>query len=392
MKKVSIVIPIYNAEDFLGYCLNSVLSQTYTNFEAILVNDCSTDKSLQICKSFANLDERFKVVNLAVNGGVSNARNIGIKQSTGDYLTLIDSDDVVDLQYIEKMVNAMDKYQTKLVVSNLLMVDFLNPDKKWSLNASSYSNHQPAVISKQEFLDNAMTLIWKTSLLESGCGKMVDLKLWKQNNITLDTGLSLGEDFMANLKYYSVANGVVFLNEDLYYYNNIEGSNSLSHIFREDIFTTKMYLAKELQKWLGDLKRRNHEEKKNFYNYCAAYGITSIENVLMSNISQKTKRDHIGKILDSKEFIQYVKEATYIKHGDWKKMILNHDETALSSIKISNLQNIEGGSYINKIARRSVSFYYTKIKHDTIKMKKINNEITMNGVKNTIKNHLRKKN
>ena len=84
MKKVSIVVPIYNSEKYLGYCINSILSQTYTNIEVILVNDGSKDDSINICNNYAEIDPRVKVIDIQ-NSGVSHARNIGIENATGYY-------------------------------------------------------------------------------------------------------------------------------------------------------------------------------------------------------------------------------------------------------------------------------------------------------------------
>ena len=87
MKKVSVVVPVYNAEKYLGYCINSILSQTYSNIELILVNDGSTDSSISICNNYALIDDRVKVINIK-NSGVSYARNMGIKCASGYYLQL----------------------------------------------------------------------------------------------------------------------------------------------------------------------------------------------------------------------------------------------------------------------------------------------------------------
>lgn len=109
MVKVSVVIPVYNSAIFLKDCLESLLKQTLSEIEIICINDGSTDNSLEILKSYAEKDERIKVVNKK-NEGQSIARNIGINMACGEYLGFVDSDDWVDLDYFEKLYNAAQKY------------------------------------------------------------------------------------------------------------------------------------------------------------------------------------------------------------------------------------------------------------------------------------------
>ena len=93
--KISIIIPVYNSQQYLKKCLDSIKIQTYKNLEVILVDDGSTDNSLEICKNYAKKDQRFKVFHKK-NGGTSSARNYGLKQVTGDYITFMDNDDYVN--------------------------------------------------------------------------------------------------------------------------------------------------------------------------------------------------------------------------------------------------------------------------------------------------------
>ncbi len=100
---VSVIVPVYNVEKYLEECVNSLTSQTYSNLEILLIDDGSTDGSGNICDSLAKEDARIRVFHLQ-NGGVSNARNFGIENAKGEYLSFVDSDDWVDLDMYEKMV------------------------------------------------------------------------------------------------------------------------------------------------------------------------------------------------------------------------------------------------------------------------------------------------
>ena len=105
-KLISIIIPVYNIEKYLGECLDSILNQTYQNFEIILVDDCSTDSSFNICNEYASKDKRIKVIQNDVNsGGCGIPRNIGLKHIKGDYVTFIDGDDLIPTNYLQVLIN-----------------------------------------------------------------------------------------------------------------------------------------------------------------------------------------------------------------------------------------------------------------------------------------------
>src|SRR3954447_16249370 len=108
MPRVSVVVPIYNVEDYLAECLESLAAQTFEDLEVIMVDDGSTDGSAAIAESFAARDPRFKLVR-RVNGGLSAARNTGIEAATGEFLAFVDSDDLVAPDAYEKLVGTLDK-------------------------------------------------------------------------------------------------------------------------------------------------------------------------------------------------------------------------------------------------------------------------------------------
>lgn len=108
-KKISIIIPVYNAERFLRRCLDSVLNQSYSNWECIIVDDGSKDSSFAICDEYVKTDSRFKVIHKE-NGGVSEARNIGLSQLSGEWVTFVDSDDELTLDALKYFTEGMERY------------------------------------------------------------------------------------------------------------------------------------------------------------------------------------------------------------------------------------------------------------------------------------------
>lgn len=118
MPKISVIIPIYNVEKYLEKCLKSVVKQTLKDIEIICINDGSTDKSLEILKNFAQNDNRIKIINQK-NSGPSIARNKGIKCAQGEYVSFIDSDDYIDLDFLEKLYNSAKKYDADIAVGGI---------------------------------------------------------------------------------------------------------------------------------------------------------------------------------------------------------------------------------------------------------------------------------
>ena len=106
MSKISVIVPIYNAEAYLNRCLDSIINQTYSDLEIILINDGSTDNSLDICLEYASKDKRIVVYN-QTNKGISKARNKGIELATGDYIGFVDSDDIISPRMYETLYNLM---------------------------------------------------------------------------------------------------------------------------------------------------------------------------------------------------------------------------------------------------------------------------------------------
>ena len=115
MAKVSIIVPIYNVEPYLAKCIDSILEQTYKDFECILVNDGSTDNCGEICEQYANKDDKIKVV-YKENGGLSSARNAGLDLATGEYVCFIDSDDYIHCKYLEALMSAMTAHNTSMAL------------------------------------------------------------------------------------------------------------------------------------------------------------------------------------------------------------------------------------------------------------------------------------
>lgn len=123
--KISVIVPIYNVEKYLKYCLNSILEQTYENLEIILVDDGATDGCAEICDEYKLKDGRIKVIH-KTNGGLADARNTGLKQATGEYISFIDSDDYIYPTFYEELYNIMKKYNSDISECEFMRINVDN--------------------------------------------------------------------------------------------------------------------------------------------------------------------------------------------------------------------------------------------------------------------------
>lgn len=233
MVKVSIIIPIYNAETYLRKCFDSIKQQTFSDYEVIAINDGSTDQSGDICDQYASMDKRFKVIHKK-NEGVSIARNLGINEARGEYITFIDSDDWVEVDYLQVMTNAIS-FNCDLVVSGIIN-EF--PDGTISL----LSTHAAQFSST-----NASQLhdLIKSRLYFGPCNKLYKTAVIKHNNITFPIDISYGEDRIFNYNYIKSVANICQLDYSGYHYIK-QDSGTLTTIPRPNMFELEYSQWKEL--------------------------------------------------------------------------------------------------------------------------------------------------
>lgn len=135
---ITVVVPIYNVENYLAKCLDSIISQTYKNLEIICVDDCGVDGSMKILEQYANKDSRIKIISHDLNKGLGPARNTGQDAATGDYILFVDSDDTINLDILDKMLNSALKYNSDMVFANTRLVYEVESVKKRAENIQKY--------------------------------------------------------------------------------------------------------------------------------------------------------------------------------------------------------------------------------------------------------------
>lgn len=207
---ISIIVPVYNVEKHLNNCIDSIINQTYKNIEIILVDDGSKDNSSKICDNYINTDNRVKVFH-KTNGGLSSTRNCGITNSTGEYITFIDSDDDIETYYVEYLYELIKKYKTKMSIAAYTIVS-----KNRTNNIGN--GYKEELLNTEAALSR---LLCEDGFTVSACAKLYKKSLF--NNIKFPEG-KLCEDNGTTYKLIMKCKKIAYGNKSIYNYYKRENS------------------------------------------------------------------------------------------------------------------------------------------------------------------------
>lgn len=249
---ITVIIPVYNVEPYIRRCLDSVISQTYTDLEILLVDDGSTDLSGTICDEYAISDERIKVIHKE-NGGLSDARNVAIEQMKGTYVTFIDSDDWVSPRYVELMYLALRESGSNLVICDHIRgndvhyrfderipLDHSDSSRRLQLleclHAVTYTSEEALHRWHGEYKD-IETFAW---------GKLYQSRLFLESGIRYPKGYYY-EDTIVTHRLYAQAGTVTYIGPKLYYY--YQRSGSIMNSFSVKQMKDMLYMQELRLKW-----------------------------------------------------------------------------------------------------------------------------------------------
>ena len=294
---ISIIIPVYKVEAYLPQCLDSILAQTYTNYEVILVDDGSPDDSGAICDEYAEKDERIRVVHQK-NSGVSVARNVGIEQANGEWITFIDSDDWVSPNYL-KNFRLDDAEGLDLVIQGL---EYYDHRKDCFFGAWSFRDCE--LRSEKFRLGFA-----ENRLMHVGfpIGKAYIKKLLVQNKLRFDSRLSFHEDHIFVLDYYRLCRTICLVDATDYKYRCYHTGTSLSskrHSWE------KMNLAgdemlKRFVAMRGRYFAEGSMEENKLYDFAYSCKVTAADTIILSDMSYKDKKEAFGRVISKRDIRQY---------------------------------------------------------------------------------------
>lgn len=241
---VSIVVPVYKVEKYIRECIDSILKQTYQNYELILVDDGSPDRCGEICEDYKKKNEKIQVIHKQ-NGGLSDARNAGTKIAKGEYITYIDSDDYVSENYLEKLVSAAVKYDADFVQGNYTREAF----------HSTVGNEEHVFASDQAF---RKLLTWDTVMVYAWA-KLYRLSMFQ--NIEYPVG-RLNEDCCTTYKLILNSNKVVCIDDEIYYYR-ITPNSILTSKFNVKRFEL-WKVPEEIKAYLGN-QAKSYKDELEYY-------------------------------------------------------------------------------------------------------------------------------
>lgn len=229
--KVSIIIPVYNAQEYLQECIDSVLGQSFSNIEVVLVDDGSKDDSGKICDEYASKDGRVNVIHQA-NAGVSVARNKGIEAANGEWIMFVDSDDFITSDAVGKMIGQVTKAECQNIIAN-----FLEDGKGLTGNVVEFDLSEyrdgfwgGCIAGPDMFGPVYPEKLRQLPYLGTPCAKLFLRKTIVENNIRFPLDVRFGEDSIFNMYVFKYAEKVVFVDEPVYVYRKHEGSLCTSNI------------------------------------------------------------------------------------------------------------------------------------------------------------------
>ncbi len=326
MKKISVIVPIYNAEKYLEKCIESIMSQTYKDIELILVNDGSTDNSEKIINKYVNSKDINVIYVKKENGGLSDARNFGLKYATGDYYAFIDSDDYIEKKTFEEM----SKYMEEKYDMIKMKIKKVNEEGK-----VLEENFSPTFTNKtgEEAFD---ILCWQDKMTEVAWGYIYRAKFWKDNKFEYAKGL-YHEDF--GLTPLIMLNAKKVASTNIYGYNYVQTANSMVRDNKEKAFIRAKDLLKHYDNMIKvindyDITKKSKENIKQYYTNSIILAIDNLntnkekeeyindikERGMIKNIKVKNFRQAM------KKFLLIINMKLYLRLKKWTKEKGNNND------------------------------------------------------------------
>jgi glycosyltransferase involved in cell wall biosynthesis len=277
--KISIIIPVYNVQVYLNQCINSVVSQSYDDLEIILVDDGSTDNSPRICDDFVLKDDRIKVIHKQ-NGGVSSARNAGLNMASGDFIQFVDSDDYIEHNMCEVLINTLSKNKADLAMCGFFLINNEIVRKCF---------FRKGVFKRLSDLKNDFSSLYINCFFNSPFNK-----LYRKNLIAsyFDEQLSLGEDLIFNLNYMKNCTSIAITDKCLY--NYVTGNpNSLTSKYRGNMFDIIMLIFQSINEFCDD-KVGTDVDKTGIYYVLISNLIGAIQLLVYNG--EQTNKEKCGII------------------------------------------------------------------------------------------------
>ncbi len=333
--ELSIIIPAYNCTDDIPRMIDSIKAQDYSDYELIIVNDHSTDDTVEVIDKLSQSDKRIIIINQPANGGASVARNTGISRAKGKYLMFLDADDTLKKRALTKFISAIKSNQAQLAVSGFTIITRKNRQELSRVDVCSEllpgrQTDEPWKIYILRLLgiDGRLYQVWNKIYLTS---------LIKKHHLAFQSGVNFGEDLLFNLDYLSLISHISFIPAPLYnYYQSLDGGtfskSSLVYQNRLDNFTA-------LEKFLADIpsgEPRDSLLRWVKYNWIYSHLLATYS----ADLPKSTKLDMIRQIhqVDSQAPLSHpsVIGRRKVRLERTIRYLIRHPRLALFSISLSN--------------------------------------------------------
>lgn len=298
-KKVSVIVPVYNADKYIVRCVKSIQKQSYSELEILLIDDASTDKSWECIKYLQEKDERIKIFRQEFNEGPGAARNLGLIHATGEWIFFVDSDDCMKPDMINKMVSCGEKYETEIVICEFSANDCCRME-----------NVEEQRILAKEYFERYFTIFPPTTYIGSNCNKCYKNSIIKDYHLRFDEKERFAEDFRFHVAYMDHVSAVYVIPESLYIYNR--HNNSLS--------TKKVLFAEALSRYerlfvFGYKKfalKMNAEQRKAYRDgYLMAF-TNALYDSISENADVKKVNEAVKSCLINKKRKMLLHNASFI--------------------------------------------------------------------------------
>lgn len=291
--KISVIVPVYNANKGLRRCVDSILAQTYVNFELLLINDGSTDGSNEICDEYAKKDVRVRVFHKR-NGGVSSARNIGLENATGEWISFVDSDDWVRESYLKHLYDEVQG-DVDLVIAFAEMVNHPDSDKYY---------YEQSKLNKKDFseLFVKFDLSWRTA----PWGKLFRSELIKSASLRFVEGMHIGEDACFLYEFILHCRNILISDKKDYFYlyDNCGSLTKRSNSIDSELLAYNE-IYKVMRKLIDRLQINDPIALKNMRWSEATY-LQRVLNSLYNKVDRKRRIQVLGQ-LDYRSLDYYVR-------------------------------------------------------------------------------------
>jgi glycosyltransferase involved in cell wall biosynthesis len=312
MAKISVIIPVYQAEDFLAKCVDSVLAQTEHDLEVILVDDGSTDHSGNICDEYATRDSRVHVIHKE-NAGVSAARNSGIAAATGEYIGFVDSDDWIEPNMYERLLEEANKSDADIVMCDATTVFEDGRTQADTITQLS----QNSILKKSDFTPALLLEIAGSACRCIYSKHIYSDKLLKSCGLQFPLGVKFSEDRIFNLNAMGRANKVSYLKES--YYNRYVNSKSAVHRFHEDYFEAYKSAADGIEQAIREAWDDNKELQKAYLGQFIGGAQMAICNYYYksSTLTAKERREKVCLLCEDQQLRQAIEHYGASGKSQW---------------------------------------------------------------------------